>query len=175
MTSSSLIKSVVVVAAVMVLASCARPVTVLQEVPIEQRQTIAFTQVDIAYDETLEKNKYFEPDKLIEGLNESFEEASAQRGDIDNAVPTAVSIEVLAYREANAAMSLLLGDTAEISGYVRLRDLNTDTQIGEYYVTVVEGEADMIGLATALANEKQLSSQFVKKFFRYFYEVEKAE
>jgi len=168
MTPSRLIKALAAISLCVVLANCARPVTALQDVPAEQHRALAFTQLDVRYDPALEGQKGLESDELLAAMSKHFNAATAARSTTENPTPTIVDIEILSYREASTAGALILGDTAEISGYVRLRDVASGAQVGEYYVTVVAGEADIIGLATALTNESELSSQFIGKFFKYF-------
>ncbi|MEM7568753.1 MAG: hypothetical protein AAF337_03060 [Pseudomonadota bacterium] len=166
MTTGTLSKVFFAAVAAASLTGCLDTVSVLQAVPQSQRQALAFSGLEVAFDPALEEKPSLERDALVEEMTRQFTEIADAREKVGVPVETRAQIEILGYKEANAALSLLLADSAEIMGYVRLRDVASDEQIGEYYIDVTYGEADILGVATAAAGEKELSRAFLKEFFK---------
>jgi hypothetical protein len=153
----------------MTVAACVTPVDAITAVPPAVRADISFASVDVALDEALSEYARLDGAVLSQGLLDEFRLGAAERpGGSNGAYAVTTEIEILSYREPNAALAIALGDSAEISGYVRLRTVSDQVLVGEYFVSVIEGAGGLLGLAMADANEPELAREFVEKFFTTF-------
>ena len=156
---------------VALLSACVTPVSTILEVPKEQRDNLNFGQTDVKFDPKLKENASLDRPKLVAALEKNIAAMAAKRpapkmdGDV---TPARVEVEVLAYKEPNAALAIVLGDNSELTGYVRVYDSRASKQIGEYYVQVIEGAGGLLGLATADVGEDGLAREFAETFFKQF-------
>ena len=153
--------------AAMVLTACVTPVTIVQPVDPAIRDSLAVERTEVVVDDDLADYKLLDQPKLVSALEDEFSKSLPIITDENSQTPVEVHVEVLAYREPNAALAIVLGDTAQIVGNVVLKEPETALVIGEYYIEVIEGAGGLLGLAAADTNEPELAREFVEKFMEF--------
>lgn len=163
----SRLKILVWCATALVLTACVTPVTIVQPVDPAIRDSLVVERTEVVVDNDLADYDRLDQPRLITALQDEFSKNLPTVSGADAQTPVEVHVEVLAYREPNAALAIVLGDTAQIVGNVVLKRPETATVIGEYYIEVIEGAGGLLGLAAADTNEPELAREFVDKFMEF--------
>jgi hypothetical protein len=156
--------------AVLLSACATKPVATLTAVDPAIRSAMAIQNTEVRYDAELNAQTGLDQDQLRDVLAREFSEQVPQIADRSSARNVVIDVEILAYREPNAALAILLGDTSQIVGNVKVLDAESREMLGEYYIEVIEGAGGLIGLAAADTTEVGLGREFVEHFVRYLNE-----
>ncbi len=147
------------------IASCApKTVQPISAVPVEVSPTLAYSNVDVTFDQQVKKSESIE-----ESIRNGFTEAIADFR-IDDDAPAALrnvdlKVEIDGFRMANAALTFLLGDTSQLAGTVKVLDSETKQELGSYYVDKIISGGGLLGMAMN-QSETALAKQFAKEFFK---------
>lgn len=153
------------------LAACVtKPIATLQAVDPAIRNAMAVETTDVRYDGELNGQGGLDQARLSEVLASEIAAQVPQLADRAAARKVRVDIEILAYREPNAALAIVLGDTSQIIGTVKVLDFDSNAALGEYYIEVIEGAGGLLGLAAADTTEAGLGREFVEQFVKHLSE-----
>ncbi len=171
-------KKLMLVFVALSLSACMSPTTVvtplaekeqgirnIQNVSVSYSDLLSGTieEMDTKRQEQAKTNKNpdaikFKPLKI--SMSEVIKEALETR-DNDEDYFADIHIEVDTLKLANPAMAILLGDTDQLAGTVRVIDPQTDKLLTEIYVDVLESSGGLLGLAIRGAGVRErLALQF---------------
>ncbi len=156
----------------LVLAACATPVATLQAVDPTIRSAMAIESTQVRYDAELSTQEALDQARLSEVLARELSAQVPQIADRTRARNVVIDVEILAYREPNVALAVVLGDTSQIIGNVKVLDSESRGLLGEYYIEVIEGAGGLLGLAAADTTENGLGREFVEQFVKHLTEDE---
>lgn len=160
----------VLLAAVLVSACVTKPIATLQAIDPVVRGAMAVENTAVRYDAELFGQGGLDQAQLSEVLAREISARVPQLADSASARKVRVDIEILAYREPNAALAIVLGDTSQIIGNVKVLDFDSGAVLGDYYIEVIEGAGGLIGLAAADTTENGLGREFVEQFVKHLTE-----
>ncbi|MEM1035130.1 MAG: hypothetical protein AAGI14_00085 [Pseudomonadota bacterium] len=153
--------------AALAVSACVTPVTVVSAVDTDIRETLKPAETTVNFDSELSDYERLDQARLETALIEEFTESLTGADNPELVTLVDISIDILAYREPNAALAILISDTAQIVGNVVLTDPESGSTVGEYYIEVIEGAGGVLGLAAADTNEPELAREFVEKFMEF--------
>ena len=156
--------------AVLVSGCVTKPIATLQAVDPSIRSAMAIETTVVRFGSELGEEGGLNQTALREALTRELAAQVPQLADRARARKVDFDVEILAYREPNVALAIVLGDTSQIIGNVKVLDTDTRAVLGEYYVEVIEGAGGLLGLAAADTTENGLSREFVEQFVRHLTE-----
>lgn len=153
--------------AALVSACVTKPIATLQAVDPAVRSAMVLQTTNVRYEAELGSEGGLDQQRLTEVLGREFLAQLPQP--TAGATPRRITIdvEILAYREPNAALAILLGDSSQIIGNVKVLDAESGAGLGEYYIEVIEGAGGVLGLAAADTTENGLGREFVEQFVKH--------
>lgn len=162
--------SVVLLAAALLAACVTKPIATLQAVDPAIRSSMAIANTAVRYDSDVSVEGGLDQSALTQVLAREFAEQVPQLADRTRARNVTIDVEILAYREPNVALAIVLGDTSQIIGNVKVLDAESRAVLGEYYIEVIEGAGGLLGLAAADTTENGLGREFVEQFVKHLTE-----
>lgn len=162
----------------MTLSACVTPTTTIKPLNPEDKGVRNIQEVNVSYSELA-------MDKLVaadEKLQEEQKEASTpeaikykslkdalsnitkqhlEERDGNGELYADIEIEIDNLKLANAAAAVLVGDTDQLAGTVKVYDPQSKELLSEFYVDVIKGTGGLLGLAIrGTGVREQLSLQF---------------
>lgn len=146
------------------ISACVSPTQVVTPLGEEHKGVRNVETIEVAYGEfsksklvaidlerKAEGDESDTPDELqYKSLKEAMEVIVTQHlesRDNDIGQNSHVEIEIDNLKFANAAAAILIGDTDQLAGTVRVYDTETKALLTEFYVDVLKGRAGLLGLA----------------------------
>lgn len=146
------------------LTACVTPTKVLQALPEEQKgslniQSVSVTYSDLSRDQIILLDEKAQeraetadsPNeiqyKTLETSLETIVKEYLEGIDSDGLSNANVKIEIDNLKFANAAAALLVGDTDQLAGTVRVYNAQSKQLVSEFYVDVLKGTGGLLGLA----------------------------
>lgn len=160
------------VGAVLLTACVTKPIATIQAVDPVVRREMTVGSTEVRYDAALASQAGLDQPRLSEVLRGEFEAQVPPPAVGTTPRRVTFDVEILAYREPNAALAIMLGDTSQIIGNVKVLDFETRAVLGEYYIEVIEGAGGIAGLVAADTTENGLGREFVEQFVKHLTEGE---
>lgn len=161
--------------ALFMLAGCVKPVEVVTALPEAKRGAVEVTSVNVNMSEdVLERMAKFDEKaarqrqqqnlpvwtadmpKPDEDVYETLPfkamfpflvmDVLAENG-ISGAEKVSLDVQIDTLKTANGAMMMLLGDSDQLSGLVKVRDARTNAEIAEFYVDTINSRGGLMGIA----------------------------
>jgi len=99
--------------------------------------------------------------KSLKSALQSIAQERLEERDNSGSLYANVSIEIDNLKLANAAAAILVGDSDQLAGTVKVYDPKTKELLTEFYVDIIEGAGGLLGLAIRGAGVRErLSLQF---------------
>lgn len=133
------VRALAVAGVAMMLAACHEPVREIRAFPDGARAQAGIGEINV------ETNAPSVTPAIVANLKAALDEISRTCGNGPNKY--ALDVRLGNFKGMNAAAAILVGDSTQLAGFVRLTNTQTRDVVGEYYFDEVRAGGGLIGIA----------------------------